>query len=66
MHIAILQGSNQIRCMQLLSKGQLKVKTHLEFIPQLQTFVVLTVLIVFTIELSVIYFSLLLTIIKGE
>lgn len=43
-----------------LSKGQLTV-THPEFIPQLQTFVVLIMLIFFTIELSMFYFSLLLT-----
>ena len=53
--------SNQVQ----LSKGQLKV-THLEFIPQLQTFVVLIMLIFFTVELSAIYFSFLLTVIKSK
>ena len=49
-----------------MSKGQLKV-THLEFVPQLQTFVVLIMLIFFTVDqLSVIYFSLLLTLLQGE
>ena len=48
-----------------MSKGQLKI-THLEFVPQLQTFVVLIMLIFFTMELSAIYFSLLLTLLQGE
>ena len=51
----------QIRSGATVKRTTVLKVTHSEFIPQLQTFVVLIMLIFFTIELSMIYFSLLLT-----
>ena len=52
----------QIRSGGTVKRTTVLTVTHSEFIPQLQTFVVLIMLIFFTIiELSMIYFSLLLT-----